>query len=67
MQIVHGGKLSWFLRISLQSQRFSSEFFLSYYKVFQIAVQSRKFSRKEQEDHATAKLFHRERFALLLR
>ena len=28
------------------------------------AMQSRKFSRELQEDHATAKLFHRERFAL---
>ena len=45
MQIVRGGKLSRFLRISLQSRRFSSEF-LSYYKVFRIAVQSRKFSRE---------------------
>ena len=44
MQIVCGGKLSWFSRINLQSQRFSSEFFLSYYKMFRIAVQSRKFS-----------------------
>ena len=28
MQIVRGGKLSWFLQISLQSQKFSSELFL---------------------------------------
>ena len=47
MQIVHGGKLLRFSRISLQSQRFSSEFFFFIsYKVFQIAVQSRKFSHE---------------------
>ena len=34
MQIVRGGKLSQFSRISLQSRMFSSENFLSYYKVF---------------------------------
>ena len=34
MPIVRGGKLSRFSRISLQSQRFSSEFFSFYYKVF---------------------------------
>ena len=34
MQIICGRKLSWFLQISLQSQLFSSENFLSYYKVF---------------------------------
>ena len=43
MQIVHGGKFLWFSRISLQLRRFSSEFLLFYCKVFQIAVQSRKF------------------------
>ena len=40
MEIVHGKKLSRFSRISLQSQRFSSEFFsFISYKVFRIAVQ----------------------------
>ena len=34
MQIVRGGKLLRFSRISLQSRMFSSEIFLSYYKVF---------------------------------
>ena len=46
MQIIRGGKLSRFSRISLQSRRFSSEFFSFYCKVFQIAVQSRKLSRE---------------------
>ena len=46
IQIVRSGKLSRFSRIRLQSQRFSSEFFLFYYKVFRIAVKSRKFSHK---------------------
>ena len=64
MQIICGGKLLLFLQISLQSLRFSSKFFLFYYKVFRIAVQSQKFSREWQEDRATAKLLHRERFAL---
>ena len=46
MQIVCGGKLSRFSRISLQLWKFSSKFFIFYYKVFQIAVQSRKFSHE---------------------
>ena len=53
-----------FLWISLLSRKFSSKFFLSYYKMFRITIQLRKFSCKFKEDHATAKLFHRERFAL---
>ena len=36
MQIIRGGKLSWFSWIS-------SKFFLSYYKVLRTAVQSQKF------------------------
>ena len=42
MQIIHGGKLSQFSQISLQSRKFSSEFFLCYYKVFRIAIYNRE-------------------------
>ena len=34
MQIVHGGKLSWFSQFSFQLWKFSSEVFLFYNKVF---------------------------------
>ena len=43
MQIVRGGKLSRFSWISLQSRRFSSEFFLSIIRCFELLYSRESF------------------------
>ena len=64
MQIIHGGKLSRFSRISLQSRMFSSKFFLSIIRCFELLYNRESFPANSKKDHTTATLFHRELFAL---
>ena len=45
MQIIHGGNFRGFRGLASDRESFPANFFLFYYKVFRIAVQSRKFSR----------------------
>ena len=62
MQIICGGKLSRFSWISPNRESFPAIFFLSYYGVSNCYTIAKVFPRIK--DHATAKLFHREQFAL---
>ena len=64
MQIARGEKLSRLSRISLQSQRFSSDFFLSIIKCFKLLYNHETFPANNKKDHTSAKLSHRKRFAL---
>ena len=65
MQIIRGETFRGFRRLASNHEGFPANFFFFIIRCFKLLYNRESFPvNNKQEDHATVKLFHRERFAL---